>query len=127
MSLRGPYSTQVAPPAPFVPVTLSDPINSSVVATAPAQVDTAADRTVVPMRIIESLGLEPIDDLYVSGFGGSIHKISVYLVTLALQTFPPETLRVLAHANEKYVLLGRDVLNNHRIILDGPNQILEIT
>lgn len=33
---------------------------------------------------------------------------------------------VVAHANEATVLLGRDVLNHLRIVLDGPNKILEI-
>jgi hypothetical protein len=33
---------------------------------------------------------------------------------------------VLANRDELYVLLGRDVLNRHRIVLDGPQLVLEI-
>ena len=32
----------------------------------------------------------------------------------------------LANRDEPYILLGRDVLNSHRIVLDGPQLVLEI-
>jgi hypothetical protein len=35
------------------------------------------------------------------------------------------TVEVLA-ADEPYVLLGRDILNRYRVVLDGPKQKLEI-
>ena len=39
---------------------------------------------------------------------------------------PPRVIRVVASRDEPYVLLGRDVLNGHRVILDGPRLHLEI-
>jgi len=36
------------------------------------------------------------------------------------------TIEVLANRDEPYVLLGRDVLNRHRIVLDGPQLLLDI-
>jgi hypothetical protein len=37
----------------------------------------------------------------------------------------PQPREVLA-ADEPWVLLGRDVLNSHRLVLDGPQLILEL-
>lgn len=92
----------------------------------PAQIDTAADRTVVPLARLQALGLEPIDEVKVGGFGGHEQKVFVYAVSLAVQTFAPRTLAVFAHAREPWVLLGRDVLNSYRLLLDGPALVLQL-
>jgi hypothetical protein len=39
---------------------------------------------------------------------------------LALRQSTPKIVRVVASRDEPYVLLGRDVLNDYRAILDGP-------
>ena len=33
---------------------------------------------------------------------------------------------LIAHAEEPFILLGRDVLNQHRLVLDGPGLAFEI-
>jgi hypothetical protein len=43
-----------------------------------------------------------------------------------IRSFPPMTVEVLAHPAEPFILLGRDVLNHYRILLDGPKLALEI-
>jgi hypothetical protein len=92
----------------------------------PAQIDTAADRTVIPGGLVARLGLVPLDELPVAGFGGQVLLVPTYLVELAIRTLLPQSIEVLAHAEEPFVLLGRDVLNRHRLLLDGPGQTLEI-
>jgi hypothetical protein len=42
------------------------------------------------------------------------------------QQIYPITVKVVASPDEPYALLGRDVLNKHTIVLDGPNLILEV-
>lgn len=127
MTIRVGYNQQVQPPAPFVHVTVGDPLGGAAAADIPAQIDSAADRTVVPLRVLEGLGLEPIDEISVGGLGGSTFKLQVYVVSLAVRTRPGRLLRVLAHPDEPWVLLGLDVLNGHRLVLDGPNLVLELT
>lgn len=124
--IRGSYNSQVQPPAPFVVVTLRDPLGGDEGLQGPAQLDTAADRTVVPLAWVRSLGLEPIDEVKVGGFGGHEQKVLVYVISLAVQTFPPSLLRVYTHPDEPWVLLGRDVLNAFRLVLDGPARVLEL-
>ncbi len=49
-----------------------------------------------------------------------------FLVQIQLRGSHTQVIKVLASAEEPYILLGRDVLNRFRITLDGPNLVLEI-
>jgi hypothetical protein len=50
----------------------------------------------------------------------------VYLVSLAILNLPPTEFPVVGHPDEPWILLGRDVLNLYRLVLDGPKLTLEI-
>jgi hypothetical protein len=62
----------------------------------------------------------------VCGLGGRVDVLSIYLVELVVHDYPPIRVPVLAGENEPFVLLGRDVLNHFRVLLDGPAKALEI-
>jgi predicted aspartyl protease len=93
----------------------------------PAQRDTAADRTVIPGSLVDILGLLPLDELPFLGLGGHLVPLRTYVVEIAIRGFPPRQLEVVAHQDEPYILLGRDLLNEHQILLDGPGMAIEIT
>jgi len=120
------YNQQVTPPAPFVHVTIQPPDRRTAVSDLPALLDTAADITVIPARVAEKLGLVPLDEVPIGGFDGRVTWVSTFLVELALKQFESKVMRVVAGRDEPYVLLGRDVLNGRRILLDGPQGRLEI-
>jgi predicted aspartyl protease len=124
--IRYAYNRQVEPPAPFVHVSLRRPDAAPAAVDLPAQIDTAADRTVIPGGLVAQLGLVPLDEMPVSGFGGQVMLVSTYLVELSIRGLPPHPVEVLAHDGEPYILLGRDVLNRHRLLLDGRGLALEI-
>jgi predicted aspartyl protease len=124
--IRYSYNCQVEPPAPFVHVSLRCPETGKAVDDLPAQIDTAADRTVIPANLVELLELLPLDELPVAGFGGQVFVIPTYLVGLALRTFVAAPVEVFAHPEEPFILLGRDVLNRLRLLLDGPALAFEI-
>jgi hypothetical protein len=125
--IRYAYNRQVEPPAPFVHVTLLCADTGLSTNEIPALLDTAADRTVIPASLVSRLGLVPMDEVSVAGFGGQVVLIPTYFVELSIRTLTPLPLEVLAHPEEPYVLLGRDVLNRHRLVLDGPGLALEIS
>jgi hypothetical protein len=97
-----------------------------VVTDVPAQLDTDADFTVFPARLVEELHLVQLDEAPVAGFGGHILLAPTYLIGLEVQPFDRVLLRAIAERNEQFVLLGREVLNRFRIDLDGPNLVVEI-
>jgi predicted aspartyl protease len=124
--IRYNYARQFDPPAPFIYVSLICPETGDREDLMPAQIDTGADRTIIPGKSVKKLGLTPLDEFPIAGLGGLIYRAPTYKLELAVHTLPSERVEVIAHDDEPYVLLGRDVLNRFRILLDGPGLALEI-
>ena len=124
--IRYSYNRQLDPPAPFVLVALRCDETGNQLVSIPAQLDTGADRTVLPQAHVDKLGLLPMDELRICGFGGQVLLLPTYRVQLGMHDFPVVTIEVIAHSEESHVLLGRDVMNRHRLLLDGPQFLLEI-
>ena len=120
------YNTQFHPPAPFVLVTLRHPLTGNTLSGVPAQLDTGADRTLLPQSFADALQLPSIGEVPIGGVGGTISSMPCYAVFLGVHTLPESLIEVIAHPEESWVLLGRDVLNSLRIVLDGPRLVLEI-
>ena len=124
--MRYNYNHQMTPPAPFVHVAVAPPTASNAVEQIPAQLDSAADRSVIPWSVVEALHLPQLDELPALGFGGHLVSVPTFLVQLTVRSLPPLTIEAFASREEPYVLLGRDVLNHFRVVLDGPNLVLEM-
>src|SRR5271165_2347571 len=102
--VRYAYNRQVTPPAPFVHVSLSPPHEGPAAIEAPAQVDTAADLSVIPARFVEELQLVPLDLVSALGFGGHLLTLPTFLVNLQIRELDPITVKVLASTDEPYAL-----------------------
>lgn len=124
--IRYRYAQQLNPPAPFVNVSLRCPTTGRRAADLPAQLDTAADRTVLPGRVVEALALVEDGRSLFQGFAGEVIELPLFLVEVHVHDFSPILIRATLGAKEPHILLGRDVLNAHRILLDGPQLALEI-
>jgi predicted aspartyl protease len=124
--IRYRFNQQLTPPAPFVLLDVLHPDGQQSARGIPAQIDTAADMTVVPGPLARELSLIEFGSQETIGFGGHVIDVPVYYVTVSMHNFPPISLRVLACEDEPFVLLGRDVLNRYQIVFDGPAGVLEI-
>jgi predicted aspartyl protease len=118
---------QVTPDAPFVHVSVRPPSEGHAGVVVPAQIDTAADLSVIPAQLVEELQLVPLDAVSALGFGGHLVTLLTFLVEIQIRELDPVTVKVLASPDEPHVLLGRDVLNRFTILLDGPKLILELS
>jgi predicted aspartyl protease len=125
--IRYRYLTQVKPPAPFIYVTLRNPQTGVELHDLPAQLDTAADRTVLPVGLVQALGLSQVGSIPIAGLGNVVKLRPSYLVEVRIHNLAAHTIVVVSDPDEVWILLGRDLLNNHRIILDGPQLALEIS
>jgi len=96
------------------------------VGNVPAQIDTAADRTVLPEAFIQALRLQEIGMVSIGGLGGVIHSLPAYAVWLGVHDRSPTAFKVVGSPDESWVLLGRDVINAERLFLDGPGLALEL-
>lgn len=121
------YNQQVQPPAPFVYVKIAHPAEDSHLDDVAAQLDIAADITVIPWRVAEQLQLAQLDLTTAIGFDGRLTEVPSFLARVAIRGFEASLIKVLASHDEPFVLPGRDVLNLHRMVLDGPGLTLEIS
>ena len=120
------YNTQKSPPAPFIYVMLANPAGTKQLEQVPAQIDTGADRTVIPWEVVLQLELVPIREKLVESLGGETSNLTTFLAQLAVHRPPFRAWEVFGAKGEPYVLLGRDILNAYRILLDGPGLAVEM-
>ncbi len=124
--IRYRYTAEVQPPAPFVSVTVRCPTTGRHIDPSPAQVDSGADCTVLPRFVVSALDLVQVGEYECQGFDGEIKRFPIFLVAVSVHDLLPVEVRAILGERESYILLGRDVLNAHRIVLDGPRLSLEI-
>lgn len=91
----------------------------------PTLLDSGADITAVPAAVADRLGLVKFSDVLLAGYAGPAVLADSYVVNLTLHEFGIAAVEVVL-TNESYVILGRDILNQFHITLDGPHLRLEI-
>lgn len=115
-----PYDQGFAPPAPVLPVDISIVDRPDRRTTVPALLDTAADITVLPDTLVDQLELAPVAETMVEGFEEQPKRAFVYVVAVHVVGTRLYPARVVTHSAE-YALLGRNVLNNLFVRLEGPD------
>ncbi len=115
-------------PAPEIELHAAIPNNPSCTASVVSIVDTGAVKTCVPESFIERLRRDNLELDYrwahATGPGGRI-DVRVYTVDLKVGHTEFSDFEVIA-LSKSYGLIGRDILNAYRVILDGPNGSWEV-
>lgn len=117
-----PYDSQhYQPPAPVVSLTLrtldgQNPATATVVAV----IDTGADVTLLPRRIVKQLGLAPAADesVKLAWFDGSLHPAESVELEAAFQGGRFRGRYALI--DQRHGIVGRNILNHFRLLFDGP-------
>ncbi|SRR6266487_4295666 len=109
------------PPAPVAYVTLRNPATGVLLSDVPMLIDTGADVTVLPSTAVEQLGVSAEEDseFEIQVFDGEIKRLKLARLELFVlgKKFAGEYLLI----DRSTGILGRNILNNIRILLDGPN------
>jgi len=108
------------PPAPVAYVTLRNPATGAVLSNVPMIIDTGSDATLLPSDVVEKLGVDAEENtgFEVQVFDGDKKFLRVAKLDLLVldKTFRGEYLLI----DRPIGILGRNILNNVRILLDGP-------
>ena len=118
------YNSSFDPPAPVLPIQLSPPLTSAY-ASAIALIDTGADMTVIPRSLTKKLSLQRVDIAYTQGVWGNVTESPVFSALLKCETGEVKIIRVISW-DENYAILGRDLLNQWKLNLDGPKMFFDI-
>jgi len=89
-------------------------------------VDTGADATIVPVRYLQEIHARRIFEAGLRSQWGERRTIFLYIVDIQLNSLTLPGIYVVGDDLGDEVILGRDVLNHLRLLLDGPAQIAQL-
>lgn len=118
------YNQQIIPHAPLVNIAVRSPESMENFMTSPALLDTGADYSVITQEIFKKLAPLRVGTVYVETFTGAGETHRLYSVNIEIHDwhFPHTPVLV---GSDDYVILGRDILNNFDLRLNGIERKLE--
>jgi predicted aspartyl protease len=120
--MQYPYDKNYSPPAPVIEFIISSLEGKE--SRCKGLIDTGVSMTCIPKKVIEVLGLPSVSSTTIKDFEGHTSDVAIYLANILLLNFNIKT-KVLPIDSE-IGLIGRDILNQMAITLDGKNLVLEI-
>jgi hypothetical protein len=109
-------------PTPQVRLTVRSPTEPTRFCSVEAIVDTGASITCLPVASVGELGLQDYGYVIVQAALGEPEEASTAYVEIDLGAFTLNDREVLLY-NRPYALIGRDILNRFRIVLDAPQAL----
>jgi predicted aspartyl protease len=121
-----PYSDDYFPAAPVLGVRLGAPGTEFTLGPIEALVDTGADATLIPVSYLNQVGARKVDRANVRGHWGERRSVSIHSVALEVDGQRFSAMWVVGDELGNEVVLGRNVLNRLRLLLDGPAAMTEV-
>lgn len=113
------YNQTYSPSAPFVEIEVNNHIETASPLILTAQVDSAADATMIPLWRLRRIGARHAEKRRMLDVSGLSRWVDLYhvMITLASQRF---FVRVIGLKNVEEAIIGRDILNHLVVTLNGP-------
>jgi len=122
-----PYSRNYQPAMPVIEVGLGKGGQREPGLLRIALVDSGADGTRVPVDLLDEIGARLVGAARIKGILGDSQVADIYLVSLRVGPHLLSTLRVVAAAEGDEIILGRNVLNQLVVTLNGLASAVEIS
>ncbi len=119
-----PYNKTYVPPFPTLPVTLGE--GASRVGPVPALIDSGADTTLVPVDLLDQIGVGEGEQVTIRSHFGERQIALLYLVPLSIAGAHLVGIYVVGNEATDEIILGRNVLNKLSLLLDGPAQQTDV-
>jgi predicted aspartyl protease len=114
------------PPAPVAEISVYPPRTPAREARLTVLIDTGADVSTLPLRVLKRIGAEYLETATLLGVAGGRITVDPYRIAVRVGPHTAPTLRVAGVASTTDAVLGRDVLNHLKVTLDGPAHTIEI-
>ena len=118
------YDQTYQPPAPTCAIALA--VTEGEAVHLVALVDTGADATLIPVRHLQAIGARRVFEMSMRSQWGEQRTVFLYLVDVRIANITLPGLYVVGDEWGAEVILGRDVLNRLRLMLDGPALLMRI-
>lgn len=115
------YSKEHHPPAPVFDIYLSAPDTYNWQGPFPAQIDSGAGLTIIPMSLIANLRIPAIDGIALISQWHDRHMMRLFQIDIRIADILFPVIDVVSDRWSKEVLPGRNILNRLDLRLEGPN------
>ena len=85
-------------------------------------IDSGADATMLPFEGLQSVGARYHRSRHMRGVTGQSEPVDTYVVTLSIGPYVIHGIEAVGMPDESEAILGRDVLNQLELTLNGPAQ-----
>lgn len=114
------------PSAPIIEVVVRNPRTGKETLPIRALVDTGADATFIPMTYLRQLRMPIKSKGTIRSHWGEPRSINVYLVYLVIRNVVIQVPTAIGDNQGEEIVLGRDALNQLRIVLNGWAEVVEV-
>ena len=122
------YDTSYSGPAfPTLDVTVRNVVDEAKSATERAYIDSGADGTIIPLRVIHQINARKVDELNLRWGSGPSQSVDIFEMLLQIGSLRTLKVYAVGTKSETQILIGRDVLNNFVVTLDGIAEAVEVT
>jgi predicted aspartyl protease len=124
--MRVPFSHALYPPAPALEVRLLNPVSGQRTSYQHAILDTGSDTTVVPIDLLDFLEVKSFRQQRVLGLWGGEAMVDLYYVNFEISGSLFTRIEAIGSDTESEILIGRNLSNQLRLLLDGPDQTVKL-
>ena len=121
-----PYDASFDPPAPVLLAVLTGVVRNRPQIQLPALIDTGADVTAIPHTAVNHLRLYAVARIEIEGIQADVAAVKIYTVRLAVADQPFREIEVIS-TGQPFVILGRDWLESHYLLLNGPEKTFALS
>ncbi len=126
MSVSFPYDTSYPGPAfPVFTIAVTGRSPEPVQGVS-ALVDSGADATLIPLQMLEQIDARRVDVVWAHTVTGQRYQAYLYRVMLTVGEKELYGVEVVANDRTDEVIIGRDVLNQLFVTLDGPGETVQV-
>lgn len=121
------YDADYQPPFPVAPIVLRNSEEGLYTERMQALLDTGSDGTLVPIACLEEILAPPMAETHIRSHWGERRAAHLFVVDMELGDLKLPDVFVIGDAQGTEIVLGRNVLNKLRVLLDGPAGQADIT
>lgn len=120
------YSNSYTPPAPVLEIRLGYPGERLSIGPLAAIIDTGADGTLIPLALVDKLGAPFVDDIRIRSHWEEWRNVQLFTVDVGIGDIRLPAIEVVGDPAGIEIVLGRNLLNRMAMILDGPENLVEL-